>query len=111
MPSKRPGARSRTTIRSASTGISCLPGSSTTSTGLIHFTPPYCKGEGDEGLCGGELVSARQEPHPMSFTATIRPDVGQSLIHKVSRLFHGHPGEVILDLFIHPPRAALRAFP
>ncbi|MFD2427633.1 ATP-binding protein [Sphingobium scionense] len=73
------------------------------------FHPALIQREGDEGSCGGELVSARQEPHPMSFPVTIRPEVGQSLITKVSRLFNGTLGDVLLELFQNARRAGARA--
>lgn len=45
----------------------------------------------------------------MSFPATIRPEVGQSLITKVSRLFNGTLGDVLLELFQNARRAGARA--
>jgi hypothetical protein len=41
----------------------------------------------------------------MSFPATIRPEVGQSLITKVSRLFNGTLSDVLLELFQNARRA------
>src|SRR3546814_12810992 len=54
-------------------------------------------------VCSSDL------PHPMSFPATIRPEVGQSLITKVSRLFNGTLGDVLLELFQNARRAGARA--
>ncbi|QJU58465.1 ATP-binding protein [Sphingomonas sp. AP4-R1] len=45
----------------------------------------------------------------MSFPATIRPEVGQSLITKVSRLFNGTLGDVLQELFQNARRAGARA--
>ncbi|AJA07261.1 ATP-binding protein [Sphingobium sp. H39-3-25] len=45
----------------------------------------------------------------MSFPATIRPEVGQSLITKVSRLFNGTLGDVLQELFQNSRRAGARA--
>ena len=45
----------------------------------------------------------------MSLPATIRPEVGQSLITKVSRLFNGTLGDVLLELFQNARRAGARA--
>ncbi|CAM5612756.1 ATP-binding protein [Sphingobium scionense] len=45
----------------------------------------------------------------MSFPVTIRPEVGQSLITKVSRLFNGTLGDVLLELFQNARRAGARA--
>src|SRR3546814_6395293 len=45
----------------------------------------------------------------MSFPATIRPEVGPSLITKVSRLFNGTLGDVLLELFQNARRAGARA--
>ncbi|WBQ17703.1 ATP-binding protein [Sphingobium yanoikuyae] len=45
----------------------------------------------------------------MPFPATIRPEVGQSLITKVSRLFNGTLGDMLLELFQNARRAGARA--
>lgn len=45
----------------------------------------------------------------MSLPTTIRPEVGQSLITKVSRLFNGTLGDVLQELFQNARRADARA--